>query len=88
MYDYRITKYCPELDNVRKKKEHIKNKTKEEHPRAQDMHTYISNNSGSLKKEFMKIYSAIIQHLLQEHTVQKLAQAPDFKEFIACMNQA
>ena len=40
------------------------------------------------RKEFMKIYSAIIQHLLQEDTVQKLAQAPDFKEFIACMNQA
>lgn len=57
MDDYRRTKYCPELDNVRKKKEHIKNKIKEEHPRAQDMHTYISNNSGSLKKEFMKIYN-------------------------------
>ena len=32
MDDYRRTKYCPELDNVRKKKEHIKNKIKEEHP--------------------------------------------------------
>lgn len=31
MDDYRRTKYCPELDNVRKKKEHIKNKIKEEH---------------------------------------------------------
>lgn len=56
MDDYRRTKYCPELDNVRKKKEHIKNKIKEEHPRAQDMHTYISNNSGSLKK---RIYENI-----------------------------
>ena len=30
MDDYRRTKYCPELDNVRKKKEHIKNKIKEQ----------------------------------------------------------
>ena len=39
------------------------------------------------RKEFMKIYSAIIQHLLQEQALQKLTQAADFKEFIASMNQ-
>lgn len=49
MDDYRRTKYCPELDNGEKERAY-KNKIKEEHPRAQDMHTYISNNSGSLKK--------------------------------------
>ena len=40
------------------------------------------------RKEFMKIYSAIIQYLLSENAVQKLTQASNFKEFIACMNQS
>lgn len=36
------------------------------------------------RKEFMKIYSAIIQYLLQENAIKQLTQAADFKEFIAC----
>lgn len=55
--DYRRTKYCPELKNVQKKKEDIKNRVKKEHPKAQDMHTYISNNSEKYKSEFMGIYN-------------------------------
>ena len=39
------------------------------------------------RKEFMKIYSAIIQHLLQENAIKKLTQASNFKEFISCINQ-
>lgn len=36
------------------------------------------------RKEFMKIYSAIIQYLLQENAVRQLVEASNFKEFIAC----
>lgn len=38
------------------------------------------------RKEFMKIYSAIIQYLLQENAIRQLIEAPDFKKFIACFH--
>lgn len=39
------------------------------------------------RKEFMKIYSGIIQYLFQKEAVDKLTAAPDFHHFINCFNQ-
>lgn len=55
--DYRNTKYCPELDKVKEKKQSIENIVKKEHPRAVDMHTYISQNDQKYKSLFMNVYN-------------------------------
>lgn len=55
--DYRRTKYCPMLVDVKEKKEKVEALVKAEHPYAQDMHTYISNNSEKFKLEFLKVYN-------------------------------
>lgn len=55
--DYRRTKYCPELVDVQDKKKKLEKKIKDAHPRAQDMHTYISDNSKIFKKEFIQVYN-------------------------------
>lgn len=55
--DYRRTKYCPVLVDVKEKKEKVEALVKAEHPYAQDMHTYISNNSEKFKLEFLKVYN-------------------------------
>lgn len=36
------------------------------------------------RKEFMKIYSAVIQYLLQDNAVRQLTEAPDFQTFLTC----
>jgi lichenan operon transcriptional antiterminator len=40
------------------------------------------------RKEFMKIYSGIIQILCNPESVENLVTAPDFKSFINCFNQS
>ena len=50
--DYRRTKYCPELVDIKEKKKKIEALIKKEHPHAQDMHTYISDNSEKYKTYF------------------------------------
>ena len=55
--DYRRTKYCPELVDIKEKKKKIEALIKKEHPHAQDMHTYISDNSEKYKLKFVQAYN-------------------------------
>lgn len=55
--DYRNTKYCPVLENLQKKKDDIVTLVKNEHPKAVDMHTYISKNEEHVKNVFIKAYN-------------------------------
>jgi 5-methylcytosine-specific restriction endonuclease McrA len=55
--DYRNTKYCPELNDVKENKQAVVKAVKIDHPRAVDMHTYISPNDGKYKSLFMKVYN-------------------------------
>lgn len=55
--DYRNTKYCPRLTNLADKKNEVKDAVLQVHPRAKDMHTYISNNNGPFKKDFIIAYN-------------------------------
>ena len=57
MSDYRNTKYCKILSGVDNKKQTLVCKIKNDHPRAVDMHTYISPNTTVRKTEFMDIYN-------------------------------
>ena len=55
--DYRSSKYCVKLTNLSKKKNDVKDSIIEKHPRAKDMHTYISNNDGPFKRQFIQAYN-------------------------------
>lgn len=55
--DYRNSKYCPKLTNLAKKKNDVKDFVCEQHPRAKDMHTYISKNNEPFKKRFIEAYN-------------------------------
>ena len=55
--DYRRTKYCPELVNVQDKKKKVEKMIKNAHPKAEDMHTYISVNSDEFKSKFIQAYN-------------------------------
>ena len=52
--DYRNSKYCPKLTDLTKKKNDVKDSVSSKHPRAQDMHTYISNNNEPFKQQFIE----------------------------------
>ncbi len=55
--DYRRTKYCPELVKIQDKKKEVEKLIKDAHPRAQDLHTYISDNSDVFKLKFIQAYN-------------------------------
>ena len=55
--DYRNTKYCDTLSGLADKKQRVADAVVREHPRAKDMHTYISSNDSKHKTEFMKAYN-------------------------------
>lgn len=55
--DYRNTKYDPPFADLKLKKAAVENLVKEAHPRAKDMHKYISVNDEKFKKEFVKSYN-------------------------------
>lgn len=55
--DYRNTKYCPKLSDLKKKKEKVKEAVLQKHPRAKDMHTYISDNRSCYKQQFIEAYN-------------------------------
>jgi hypothetical protein fulcA4_13182 len=55
--DYRRTKYCPDLVDIKDKKKNVETLVKEEHPYAKDMHTYISDNSKNYKMKFLQAYN-------------------------------
>lgn len=57
LIDYRRTKYCPELVKVQEKKKNVERLVRDAHPKAQDMHTYISDNSSQFKLEFVRAYN-------------------------------
>lgn len=56
MEDYRRTKYCLSLDGIQERKDKVKENVLRDHPRAKDMHTYISDNNTEYKLEFMRAY--------------------------------
>lgn len=55
--DYRNTKYCPPFEEISNKKNAVVDAIKLEHPKAVDMHNYISGNAGSYKIKFMQAYN-------------------------------
>lgn len=55
--DYRNTKYCPDLSGIKDRKNEIYNQIILDHPRATDMHNYISKNDLIYKKHFLKAYN-------------------------------
>lgn len=55
--DYRRTKYCPELLDIKEKKKNVETLVKNAHPKAQDMHSYISDNSEIFKLKFLQAYN-------------------------------
>lgn len=55
--DYRNTKYCPPFEEISNQKNAVADAIKFEHPRAIDMHNYVSENSGSYKIKFMQVYN-------------------------------
>lgn len=55
--DYRNTKYCPELTNLKEKKAKVANEVKKQHPRVKDYHAYISRNDKEFKMQFMRAYN-------------------------------
>lgn len=66
--DYRNSKYCPKLTDLTKKKNDVKDSVSSKHPRAQDMHTYISNNNEPFKQQFIEAYNGnvlIVAYLLK-----------------------
>lgn len=57
IYDYRRTRYCPELLDVKERKNIIVKLVEKNHPHAEDMHNYVSDNSDIYKKTFMQAYN-------------------------------
>lgn len=55
--DYRNTVYCPSLGDIYKNKNKVKEMVLLDHPKAEDLHNYISNNYTKYKLEFMKAYN-------------------------------
>lgn len=57
MSDYRSSLYCKPICDISEKKRIVKNKILTKHPKARDMHNYVSDNSSIFKKEFLDAYS-------------------------------
>lgn len=57
MGDYRKTKYCKPLDGIQERKAKVRQSVLADHPRAIDMHKYVSDNSEKYKLEFMEAYN-------------------------------
>ena len=55
--DYRNTSYCPSLSELKTKKDRVVQMIADDHPRARDMHTYISQNDKCYKDSFMAAYN-------------------------------
>ena len=54
--DYRLTEYDVPNINLKEKKKAVELLVKTDHPRARDMHAYISQRGKSYRKEFIKAY--------------------------------
>lgn len=57
MDDYRDTAYCPGFEKTVEKKLEFLNKFREDHPRARDIHAYVSDNRGKYKLPFVRVYN-------------------------------
>lgn len=55
--DYRNTKYCKHLVNLKEKKKILKEKICKEHPRAKIIYNQVRNNTGDYKASFMEMYN-------------------------------
>ena len=55
--DYRDTEYCPGFENVKQCKREFMELFRTDHPRAKDVHRYVSNNDDIYKSHFMKVYN-------------------------------
>lgn len=55
--DYRRTRYCPQLIDLEKSKMSVVDEVLKDHPRAEDMHNFISPNEGRYKSLFIKAYN-------------------------------
>lgn len=57
MIDYRITRYCPEFKEIKKRKQQLKVKIQSKH-RVKDLYKLLSpNGNKSYKYDFMRIYN-------------------------------
>lgn len=55
--DYRNTIYCPTLEGIKDRKRMVEDLIKQDHPKAKDMHNYLSPNNGKYKEEFINAYN-------------------------------
>ena len=55
--DYRNTIYCPELEGIKVRKKAVEELIKKYHPRAKNMHRYLSRNRDMYKEAFIKAYN-------------------------------
>ena len=55
--DYRDTEYCAGYDKVLENKKKFMDLFRKEHPRAKDIHAYVSKNEGTYKNDFIRIYN-------------------------------
>lgn len=55
--DYRYTEYCEPYKDLAYEKGKVVALFKQLHPKASDMHTYISDNDGPLKGAFLAVYN-------------------------------
>ena len=54
---YIDTEYCPGYGNILEDKKILMDSFRTQHPRAKDIHAYVSKNEGTYKKDFIKIYN-------------------------------
>ena len=54
--DYRNTKYCPEMGDIKKRKDSLAAEIQEKHSRAEDMHALVSKNNQPYKRKFVEVY--------------------------------
>ena len=47
--DYRDTEYCPGYGNILEDKKIFMDSFRTQHPRAKDIHAYVSKNEGNLQ---------------------------------------
>ena len=67
--DYRNTKYCLENDDISRKKDEVVNLVKNDHPRAVDMHSYISQNEKPYKLKFIEAYNGKCAYCGVSHSI-------------------
>ena len=56
--DYRNTKYCPVLENVKIKKQELEMSIKTQHPRQKNMYNKVHDRNNLFNKKFIEIYNS------------------------------